>query len=119
MTTRKRKNAEVVGAPVPAEGWVAVFFETSNDGYFDEDTVSTVRVACWANVGGRVVGLIPTAGGLASPESEPEFRTYVDARDRQGVANFLKNWDRNVEEEDEDEDDSDPEGDDEDEDDPE
>lgn len=111
MTNKKKVDA-VVGSPVQSEGWSAVFFETTGEGFVDEETVVTVRVVCWVNLGGRVVGLIPAPEGLVSAESEPEFKSYVDMRERRSVESLIKNWDQSVEDdesEDEDEEEEDPE----------
>jgi hypothetical protein len=89
----KKRGLEIVGAPAPADDWQALFFDLDEDGGYDEDTVFTVRVACWANVEGRLVGLIPHPDGLKPAEIEDNFRGYVDGRIKDSVGAACEGWD--------------------------
>jgi hypothetical protein len=106
--TKTTKTLSVVGAPIPSDGWQALFFDLDEDEFVDEDTVSVVRVVCWATLGGRVVGLIPTPEGLVPADSEENFHGYVDATVKGSVTAATAAWDAdNEEEETEEEDDPD------------
>lgn len=99
----KKKTLAVVGAPIPSDGWQALFFDLDEDEFADEDTVSAVRVACWANLGGAVTGLIPTPEGLVPADSEDNFRGYVDATVKNSVRSAIDAWDEENEGEEEEE----------------
>ena len=81
-------------APVTGD-WHAVYFETDRDGA-DEDTVTTLRVACWAAcVKGKdhiVGGMVAGVSGLELAELDSEFRGYVPENTPSEIADFVKLW---------------------------
>lgn len=107
MMVRKIKTTQVVGVPIPSEGWQALFFDLDENGQSDEETGAVIRVACWANVGGRIVGLIPTPEGLKSADEEDNFRGYIDATVKNSLRAALDAWDEGESEEEEEEEETD------------
>ncbi|GMV17999.1 MAG: hypothetical protein AMXMBFR56_62230 [Polyangiaceae bacterium] len=107
----KKRSLDMTGSPISADGWQALFFETDRRGYVADNTITVVRVACWANCGGQVVGLIPTLEGLRPADEEDNFRGYVDERVKDSVKRAVQAWDEenepDPEEDDDDEDDDD------------
>ena len=79
-------------APVGGD-WHAVYFETDREGA-DEDTVTTLRVACWAAcVKGKdhiVGGMVAGVSGLELAELDSEFRGYVPENTPSEIADFVK-----------------------------
>jgi len=81
-------------APVGGD-WHAVYFETDREGA-DEDTVTTLRVACWAAcargkdqiVGGMVAGV----SGLELAELDRDFRGYVPEATPKEISDFVELW---------------------------
>lgn len=111
MTIKKKTKTLAVGAPIPSDGWQALFFDLDADEFVDEDTVSVVRVVCWVNLGGAITGLIPTPEGLVPADSEENFHGYVDATVKTSVKDAIVAWDEeNAGEEEEEEEEEDPEG---------
>lgn len=97
--------------------WHAIFFEHDDDGV-DEETITTLPVACWAAcvkgndplVGGMVAG----ANGLELAELDASFRGYIAADNEEAHEAFVTTWEQENGYEDEDdgddEDDEDDEG---------
>lgn len=112
MTIKKKtKKTLAMGAPVPSDGWQALFFDLDEDDFADDETVSVVRVACWVNLGGAVVGLIPTPEGLVPADSEENFRGYIDATVKTSRQDAVEAWNaENEGEEEEESEEEDPEG---------
>ena len=96
---RNKVTKDVVGAPIASEGWQAIFFDLDGEGFVDEEEAGTIRVACWVNLGGRIVGLIPTTEGLKPAEEEENFRGYVDVMVKDSFQKAIDAWDKEVEEE--------------------
>lgn len=99
-----RNRSKVVGSPILADSWQALFFDVDEEGRVDKETVEVVRVACWAGTGSRIVGLIPTEEGLAVAEDVEFFRGYVDAKIDGSLDAAIEAWDGSLE-------DDEPEGD--------
>ena len=81
-------------APVTGD-WHAVYFETDPE-VADRDSVTTLRVACWAAcargkdhiVGGMVAGV----SGLELAELDRDFRGYVPEDTAKERAEFVALW---------------------------
>lgn len=84
------------GTIAPVSGkWYAIYFEVDDEGA-DEDSVTTLPVACWAAcVRGKnhiVGGMVANVGGLELAELDRDFRGYVNGDGDTEKNAFLQLW---------------------------